>query len=70
MIDPLKELGKSVHFYLTVFPRTEIKLTQNLFSILVRFQKFNGEIIKEVEGNVGDDLVDLAWEYDIDIEGM
>jgi hypothetical protein len=28
-----------------------------------------GEKIKTVEGNEGDDIVDLSWEYDLDIEG-
>lgn len=28
-----------------------------------------GEVIKTVEGNEGDDIVDLSWEYDLDIEG-
>jgi len=37
--------------------------------IKVTFQKSNADsIIKTVEGNEGDDIVDLAWEYDIDIE--
>lgn len=27
-----------------------------------------GELIKEVEGNEGDDLVDLSWEWDLGIE--
>lgn len=33
------------------------------------FQNSKGETIKTVEGNEGDDIVDLSWEYDLDIEG-
>lgn len=37
--------------------------------IKVTFKNHKGEIIKEVEANEGDDIVDLSWEYDLDIEG-
>ena len=35
--------------------------------IKVTFRKASGEE-KTVEGNEGDDIVDLSWEYDLDIE--
>lgn len=35
--------------------------------IKLTFRKANGEE-KTVEGNEGDDIVDLSWEYDLDIE--
>jgi hypothetical protein len=35
----------------------------------VFFKNHKGELIKEVEGNEGDDMVDLSWEWDLDIEG-
>lgn len=41
-----------------------------LSRIKVFFKKHNGELIREVEGNEGDDMVDLSWEWDLDIEGM
>ena len=36
--------------------------------ITVTFQKANGEVLEKVTGNEGDDIVDLAQEYDLDIE--
>ncbi|KAK9893415.1 ferredoxin, partial [Cystobasidium minutum MCA 4210] len=36
--------------------------------VKVTFQNSKGETIKTVEGNEGDDIVDLSWEYDLDIE--
>lgn len=38
--------------------------------VKVTFQNSKGETIKTVEGNEGDDIVDLSWEYDLDIEGV
>lgn len=39
-----------------------------LCSITLHFKKPNGEIVT-VEANEGDDIVDVSWEYDLDIEG-
>jgi hypothetical protein len=36
--------------------------------ITLHFKRANGEIVT-VEANVGDDIVDVSWEYDLDIEG-
>ncbi|MBW0541592.1 hypothetical protein O181_081307 [Austropuccinia psidii MF-1] len=36
--------------------------------IKIKFKNHKGELIKEVEGNEGDDIVDLSWEWDLDIE--
>lgn len=36
--------------------------------VKLRFEKHNGEVIREVEANLGDDLVDVSWEWDLDIE--
>jgi len=36
--------------------------------IKIFFKNHKGELIKEVEGNEGDDMVDLSWEWDLDIE--
>ncbi|BGP30285.1 mitochondrial matrix iron-sulfur protein [Rhodotorula toruloides] len=35
--------------------------------ITLHFKKPNGEIVT-VEANEGDDIVDVSWEYDLDIE--
>lgn len=37
-------------------------------SIKLHFKKPDGEIVT-VEANEGDDIVDVSWEYDLDIEG-
>jgi len=34
----------------------------------LHFKKPNGEIVT-CEANEGDDIVDVSWEYDLDIEG-
>lgn len=36
--------------------------------ITLHFKKPDGEIVT-VEANEGDDIVDVSWEYDLDIEG-
>ncbi len=36
--------------------------------ITLHFKMPNGEI-ETVEANEGDDIVDVSWEYDLDIEG-
>ena len=38
-------------------------------SIKVTFRDHKGNDIKTVEGNEGDDLLSLAHEYDVDLEG-
>jgi hypothetical protein len=47
-------------------PRTRPQLTR---SIKVTFRDHKGNDIKTVEGNEGDDLLSLAHEYDVDLEG-
>lgn len=37
--------------------------------IKITFKESNGETIKTVEGNEGDDLLSIAHEYDVDLEG-
>ena len=39
-------------------------------SIKVHFKDAKGNLIRTVEGNEGDDLLGIAHEYDIDLEGM
>lgn len=38
-------------------------------SIKVTFQDAKGNTIKTIEGNEGDDLLSLAHEHDVDLEG-
>lgn len=40
-----------------------------LTRITLTFKKSNGELIETVQANEGDDIVDVSWEYDLDIEG-
>ena len=40
-----------------------------MFSIKVHFKDSKGNLIKTVEGNDGDDILSLAHEHDIDLEG-
>jgi hypothetical protein len=35
----------------------------------VTFKDAKGDVIRAIEGNDGDDLLSLAHEYDIDLEG-
>lgn len=51
------------HFYLCM-----LLLTRLVDSITLHFKKSNGEI-ETVEANEGDDIVDVSWEWDLDIEG-
>jgi hypothetical protein len=41
----------------------------DVYSIKVTYRDSKGNDIKTVEGNEGDDLLILAHEYDIDLEG-
>lgn len=36
--------------------------------VTLTFAKHNGEVIETVQANIGDDIVDVSWEYDLDIE--
>ena len=61
-------LGKSLQ-YITHHKAAEQEANVSFYSIKVTFMNSKGEVIKTVEGNEGDDIVDLSWEYDLDIEG-
>jgi hypothetical protein len=39
-------------------------------SIKLRFEDSKGTLIKTVEANEGDDILSIAHEHDIDLEGM
>ena len=58
------ELGKSL-------PRRILSLRhpQLPFSIKLHFRDSKGELIKTVEANGGDDILSIAHEHDIDLEG-
>ena len=68
--DPLKEQGKPECSYRSV----DLSLNQDclvLFNrIKVTFKDAKGENVTEVEGNEGDDLLSLAHEWDVDLEGQ
>lgn len=38
-------------------------------SLKITFRESNGDIIRTVEANEGDDILSIAHEYDIDLEG-
>ena len=44
-------------------------LTLSDSSIKLTFQDSKGNDIKTIEGNEGDDILSLAHEYDVDLEG-
>ncbi|CDO75369.1 hypothetical protein BN946_scf184767.g4 [Trametes cinnabarina] len=60
--------GPSTHTRLP--PRDRALLTPSvLFSLKVHFKDHKGNLIKTVEANEGDDILSIAHEYDIDLEG-
>jgi hypothetical protein len=42
---------------------------QLCYSIKLHFRDSRGELIKTVEANEGDDILSIAHEHDIDLEG-
>ena len=54
------------------WPRKHTVINQNgchPHRIKIHFKDPKGELIKTIEGNEGDDILSLAHEYDIDLEG-
>ena len=53
------------------FPKPILTLFSYLFfyRIKVHFRDSKGNLIKTIEGNEGDSILDLAHEHDIDLEG-
>ncbi len=43
--------------------------TERSFSIKLHFRDSKGQLIKTVEANEGDDILSIAHEHDIDLEG-
>ena len=41
-----------------------------VYSIKVHFKDSKGALIKTVEASEGDSLLDIAHEYDVDLEGV
>ena len=39
------------------------------YRITIHFHDSSGKLIKSIEGNEGDSLLDLAHEHDVDMEG-
>jgi hypothetical protein len=46
-----------------------IRHVQRSFSIKLHFRDSKGQLIKTVEANDGDDILSIAHEHDIDLEG-
>jgi len=44
-------------------------LTSIMNSLKVNFKDSTGKLLKAVEANEGDDILSIAHEYDIDLEG-
>ena len=49
---------------------TPLSRTQLSVSIKLHFRDSKGQLIKTVEANEGDDILSIAHEHDIDLEGM
>ena len=49
--------------------RVRVSLISDLNRIKVHFNDSKGERIKTIEGNPGDDILSLAHEHDVDLEG-
>ncbi|KAG9048591.1 hypothetical protein FS837_012446 [Tulasnella sp. UAMH 9824] len=52
-----------------IVSHNEIIRPQPGTGIKIHFKDHKGELIKTIEGNEGDSILDLAHEYDIDLEG-
>lgn len=50
-----------------IFP---LRYTERSFSIKLHFRDSKGQLIKTVEANEGDDILSIAHEHDIDLEGV
>jgi len=46
-----------------------LRHTERSFSIKLHFRDSKGQLIKTVEANEGDDILSIAHEHDIDLEG-
>lgn len=46
-----------------------LRHTDRSFSIKLHFRDSKGQLIKTVEANEGDDILSIAHEHDIDLEG-
>ena len=46
-----------------------LRYTERSFSIKLHFRDSKGQLIKTVEANEGDDILSIAHEHDIDLEG-
>lgn len=45
------------------------QIVRHFHRIKIHFKDSKGELIKTIEGNEGDDILSLAHEHDIDLEG-
>ena len=65
--DRCPEQGTSIS-YLSFFNALAFGLTAR-FRITINFKDSKGSLIKTVEANEGDDILSIAHEHDIDLEG-
>lgn len=54
--------------YVYYLPATRVLMSHRL-SIKLHFKDHKGNLIKTIEANEGDDILSLAHEWDIDLEG-
>lgn len=74
-IVPFLEPGKLVQSFTETFLPNCVTysaisfISPSYHSLKVHFKDSNGNLIKTVEANEGDDILAIAHEYDIDLEG-
>jgi hypothetical protein len=64
LLDQSPELGKRLPFSIHLLGHAQFS-----FSIKLHFRDSKGQLIKTVEANDGDDILSIAHEHDIDLEG-
>lgn len=67
MVESTAQLPELGMLYRNVLERT---LNTTTLSLKVNFKDSTGKLVKAVEANEGDDILSIAHEYDIDLEGM
>jgi ferredoxin len=63
-------LAQGTHYHVPSRDLPSRTDTRLFGSIKVHFKDSKGNLLKTVEGNEGDSLLDIAHEYDIDLEGV
>lgn len=69
-LGPLREQGEHRKLHSTCPGWCELpRISADLCRIKLTFRDSKGNEIKTIEGNEGDDILSLAHEYDVDLEG-